>query len=258
MCFPCQPGRVDPAEHLTSFTDPHDYDAYQPRCYPQMPHSSAQKITVLERIRAGAALDLRDASDSDEEMEERRFQAGDLIDVLDTSKKWLPAHVIAVSDDQRSLHIHFDNWSRKFDEHIPTDSSRITRFGRFSTGQIGEVRERHSAAAAAAAAATAQASKEYTRWLPAHALVLTCSLALLSFALLFSIPPCLQRTTQPSRHRLRIDSTTDAQNCLRPSQHRTALLLRLRGTSCHCLAFASALPLFTFDCFRCFRWRARV
>jgi hypothetical protein len=132
-----KPGRVDPAEQLALF-DAHDYAAFAPRCFPTLPHPTSQKIALLERIRSGAAIDTRDGSDSDEELSERVFTPGQLVDVLDPARKWLPAHVVRV--DTRHVLIHYDNWSNKYDESIPMDSLRITRFGRFSSGTIVEVR----------------------------------------------------------------------------------------------------------------------
>lgn len=137
VCAVCQPGRVDPNEQLMFF-DAHDFDAFQLRCYPHLPLPSAQKVLALQHIRSGVPLDTRDATDSDEELAERRFRPGQLIDVHDPSKKWLPAHVVGVSEDARSLHVHFDGLVHKYDEQIMADSMRITRFGRFSSGHIVE------------------------------------------------------------------------------------------------------------------------
>jgi len=93
--------------------------------------SARQKLAVFDAIREGKALDDSNASDSDEDLSERVFEVGQWIDCKDTVNKWCEASVAAIQDDM--LRIHYDGWTEKWDEWIERSSSRITRYGRFTS-----------------------------------------------------------------------------------------------------------------------------
>jgi len=92
--------------------------------------SGKKKRAVLELIREAKEIDKADASDSDEDLSERVFTVGQLVDCKDTASKWLISKVLEVKEGQ--VYIHYESWSSKWDEWIDTDSPRITKLHRWT------------------------------------------------------------------------------------------------------------------------------
>lgn len=64
------------------------------------------------------------------------MRPGDKIDALDTEYIWCKAQVelkIRAKDRQPLLYLHYDGWSRKYDEYIYQDSRRLAPLGFFTT-----------------------------------------------------------------------------------------------------------------------------
>ena len=139
-----KPARIDPITQIQAY-HPYDFAAYAPKTWPSLQHTHQQKLSHYERLRAGdlniSPID-SDGFDSDDDLTDRQLRVGQYVDALDTQSKWLVARVIDVSPDGKQVKIHFDNWHAKYDETLPMDSTRITRFGRFSNKVIIEVETR--------------------------------------------------------------------------------------------------------------------
>ena len=68
------------------------------------------------------------------DLNKRILAKGQWVDVKDTVEQWLDAQVIEVSDDNKMVKIHYNRWSTRWDEWIPTNSPRIMPF-RYHTRQ---------------------------------------------------------------------------------------------------------------------------
>jgi hypothetical protein len=68
------------------------------------------------------------------DLNKRILAKGQWVDVKDTVEQWLDAQVIEVSDDNTMVKIHYNKWSTRWDEWIPTNSPRIMPF-RYHTRQ---------------------------------------------------------------------------------------------------------------------------
>ena len=68
------------------------------------------------------------------DLNKRILAKGQWVDVKDTVEQWLDAQVIEVSDDNKMVKIHYNRWSPRWDEWIPTNSPRIMPF-RYHTRQ---------------------------------------------------------------------------------------------------------------------------
>jgi len=68
------------------------------------------------------------------DLEKRILAKGQWVDVKDTVEQWLDAQVIEVSEDKKNVKIHYNHWSSRWDEWIPTNSPRIMPF-RYHTRQ---------------------------------------------------------------------------------------------------------------------------
>lgn len=63
------------------------------------------------------------------------IKPGQKLDVLDTEHIWCVAEVemrITAQNRQPLLYIHYDGWSRKYDEYLYLDSSRVAPLGFYS------------------------------------------------------------------------------------------------------------------------------
>lgn len=61
---------------------------------------------------------------------------GQKVDVLDTEHIWCTAEVeikILAEDRKPLLYLHYDGWSRKYDEYLYMDSSRVAPVGVYTT-----------------------------------------------------------------------------------------------------------------------------
>ena len=67
-------------------------------------------------------------------LNKRILAKGQWVDVKDTVEQWLEAQVIEVSEDNKMVKIHYNHWSTRWDEWIPTNSPRIMPF-RYHTRQ---------------------------------------------------------------------------------------------------------------------------
>jgi hypothetical protein len=101
---------------------------------PHMPYGLEHKakLIALDIIKNGTFNDLGadNASDSDKELQDRKIQANDDIDCLDTDLKWLKAKVREVQGNK--VFVHYCGFHKKWDEWIAMTSPRIAKFGRFS------------------------------------------------------------------------------------------------------------------------------
>jgi len=102
--------------------------------YPGIP--PRDKLAALEAIRDGAQLDTNNATDSDEDLNDRVFVLGQWVDCKDSVQKWIWAQVVGVHEDK--VCIHFDGWSSKWDEWLLRGSSRIQTFFRCSNASRSE------------------------------------------------------------------------------------------------------------------------
>jgi len=68
------------------------------------------------------------------DLNKRIFYKGQWVDVKDTIEQWLDAQVIEVSEDNKMVKIHYNEWSTRWDEWIETNSPRIMPF-RYHTRQ---------------------------------------------------------------------------------------------------------------------------
>ena len=68
------------------------------------------------------------------DLNKRILAKGQWVDVKDTVEQWLDAQVIEVSEDNKMVKIHYNHWSTRWDEWIPTNSPRIMPF-RYHTRQ---------------------------------------------------------------------------------------------------------------------------
>ena len=68
------------------------------------------------------------------DLNKRILAKGQWVDVKDTVEQWLDAQVIEVSEDNKMVKIHYNRWSTRWDEWIPTNSPRIMPF-RYHTRQ---------------------------------------------------------------------------------------------------------------------------
>ena len=68
------------------------------------------------------------------DINKRKLAKGQWVDVKDTVDQWLDAQVIEVSEDYSMVKIHYNNWSNRWDEWLPTNSPRIMPF-RYHTRQ---------------------------------------------------------------------------------------------------------------------------
>lgn len=73
----------------------------------------------------------------DENPNWRNFKIGDLVDALDTTKKWFESTVRDVKDDK--VLIHYNNWSSKWDEWINVNSDRLAQVHTYTTGPHSQV-----------------------------------------------------------------------------------------------------------------------
>jgi len=91
-----------------------------------------QKKRALEKIKAKAALGTDNASDSDEDLEEREFEVGDRVDCLNSTNppRWVVAEVVQVCG--RRATIRFDGWNTS-EEWVDMADPRIARLGRHTT-----------------------------------------------------------------------------------------------------------------------------
>lgn len=65
----------------------------------------------------------------------KEVKPGDKLDVLDTEYIWCPASVeLKVLAENRAplLYLHYDGWSRKYDEYLYSNSSRIAPQGTYT------------------------------------------------------------------------------------------------------------------------------
>lgn len=142
-----KPARIDPATQLQGF-HPLDAAAFAPRSWPNIHMTTQHKLSWLERMRASdahmpAQVHLTDplacvsgvaplCSDSDEDLSDRTFSVGDCCDALDSVNEWVSARVVDRSADGRTVKLHFDGWTERYDMTLPADSIRITKSGRFA------------------------------------------------------------------------------------------------------------------------------
>jgi len=124
--FPNQPSQMD-----------NNIALYKPNKHPQswsrgysLGLSSKKKRLALEAIREGKELDKGDSSDSDEDLSERVFTVGQLIDCKDTANKWLLSKVVDMKEGY--VFVHYESWSSKWDEWIETSDSRIAKLHRWT------------------------------------------------------------------------------------------------------------------------------
>jgi hypothetical protein len=58
------------------------------------------------------------------------------LDVRDTENIWCTGNVEMImrfSESEPVVYIHYDGWSRKYDEYIPIDSTRLASMGVYTT-----------------------------------------------------------------------------------------------------------------------------
>lgn len=61
-------------------------------------------------------LDPKLAKEVEEFDVENHFAIGNFLDIKDTEYNWCNAQIIDVDEQKRTLEVHFDSWSKKYDE----------------------------------------------------------------------------------------------------------------------------------------------
>ncbi|KAM3131610.1 hypothetical protein pb186bvf_016274 [Paramecium bursaria] len=65
-------------------------------------------------------------------LEQRKFQAGQWIDLKDTIDQWLEAQILKVEGNR--IFVHYNGWGRRWDEWVEVDSPRIAVFRTYTVG----------------------------------------------------------------------------------------------------------------------------
>ena len=60
------------------------------------------------------------------DVEARRYELGQWVDVKDTIDQWLEAQIIDIREDQ--VFVHYNGWGSRWDEWMPFNSPRIALF----------------------------------------------------------------------------------------------------------------------------------
>jgi len=83
-------------------------------------------------------LETTDASDSDEDYNDRKFEVGDWVDCLDSMNRWLCAKVMRVSTQKALLRL--EAWGDVSEEWIHMSDTRIARMGTYTSQEQREKR----------------------------------------------------------------------------------------------------------------------
>jgi len=93
--------------------------------------SNQAKQVVIDVIKNGrdGELDRKDfVYDSDELLEDRKFEKDEKIDALDTDLNWLNAQILDTHPAKGVL-VKYEGWSEKWNEWIPVWSPRLAKSG---------------------------------------------------------------------------------------------------------------------------------
>jgi len=97
------------------------------------------KVNALNAIKGQGELDMNNAADSDQELQDRKLEVKDFIDVLDEQNNWLKAQVVAVRPGG-VVRITYCGFKDTYDCNIDMASTRIAPLHKFSVPKTKERR----------------------------------------------------------------------------------------------------------------------
>jgi len=91
----------------------------------------ARKKIAINLLREGKVLEKDDCEDSDQDLENRVFKAGDWVDAKDKTEEWLPAQIKEVAGSR--VLVAYDGWEAEWDEWLDKSDPRIQKLGAHTT-----------------------------------------------------------------------------------------------------------------------------